>query len=81
MPRSARPRLEDLPDEEWRRLTERLRRHCARLAARAGAEASVAGLCAEGAIEAASSAIEMLDPETIRRVALAADDDDVGLPD
>jgi len=68
---SSSARLEDLPPEQWRRLTERLRAHCAQVAARAGLDASMAGLCAEGALEAASSALEMLDPDTVRRVALA----------
>ena len=62
--------LEALGPEAWARVAERVKAACADAAARAGADASIAGLCLEGALEAAVGAIQMLDAEALRRAVL-----------
>ncbi|MGN8159823.1 acetyltransferase [Salinisphaera sp. SWV1] len=46
-------------------MAERIRRACVQAARNGYEEAAMAGLCAEGALEAALGAIERLDLETI----------------
>jgi len=50
-----------MSDDERRTLAERVREACAQAAARGYEDAAMAGLCSEGALEAAVSAVQSLD--------------------
>lgn len=55
--------LEELNSEQ--KLAERVRKACVEAAREGFMDASMSGLCAEGALEAATSAIQKLDIEKI----------------
>jgi len=53
------------PRDERQRLAEQVRRICLETMRRAYEDARMQGLCAEGAFEAAISAVAMLDVQTL----------------
>lgn len=60
-----------MTDDERLALAERVRQRCIQAALTGYEEAAMSGLCGEGALEAAISAVRRLDPEQ-----LLADGDD-----
>lgn len=54
-------------DEERRRLAEAVREACVAAAQQGYENASISGLCEEGALEAAISAIRMVDLDAVLR--------------